>query len=98
MKKEATIYRMVTPDHLCPWGVKTKDLLRRSGYQVNDNHLETAEANEQYKKDNNVDETPQIWINGEYIGGYDELREHLLGEGNGASIAVVHQPLHLSSQ
>jgi len=77
MSKKATIYRMVTPDHLCPWGIKALDLLKRNGFDVADRRLETMEANQQYKDDNNVDETPQIFIEGEHLGGYDELREHL---------------------
>ena len=44
MNKHASIYRMVTPRHLCPWGVKTKDLLRRNGYEVEDHHLGSAHA------------------------------------------------------
>jgi len=68
---------MVTPDHLCPWGIKALDLLKRNGFEVNDHHLETMDANQQYKEDNDVDETPQIFIEGERLGGYDDLREHL---------------------
>jgi len=67
----------VTPDHLCPWGIKALDLLKRNGFEVNDHHLETMDANQQYKEDNDVDETPQIFIEGERLGGYDDLREHL---------------------
>ena len=77
MKKKADIYRMVTPDHLCPWGIKALDLLKRNGFEVNDHHLETMDANQQYKEDNDVDETPQIFIEGQRLGGYDDLREHL---------------------
>lgn len=68
---------MVTPDHLCPWGIKAWDLLKRNGYAVTDHHLETMDANKKYKEDNGVDETPQIFIEGERVGGYDALREHL---------------------
>lgn len=68
---------MVTPDHLCPWGIKALDLLKRNGFLVTDHHLETMEANQQYKTENGVDETPQIFVEGERIGGYDDLREHL---------------------
>lgn len=68
---------MVTPDHLCPWGIKALDLLKRHGYEVEDHHLESMDANKQYKEEHDVDETPQIYIEGEHIGGYDALREHL---------------------
>ena len=32
--RTATLYRMVMPDHTCPYGPKAKDLLRRQGYEV----------------------------------------------------------------
>ena len=68
---------MVTPTHLCPWGVKAKDLLRRAGYAVEDQHLESKEANAWYKEAHGYDETPQISIDGQHVGGYDALRERL---------------------
>jgi glutaredoxin/uncharacterized membrane protein YphA (DoxX/SURF4 family) len=77
MKKKADIHRMVTPDHLCPWGIKALDLLKRHGFDVTDHHLETKEANTRYKEDNGVDETPQIFVEGKRVGGYDALRAHL---------------------
>ena len=39
--KRATVYRMVMPDHVCPYGLKTVDLLKRQGYAVDDHHLTT---------------------------------------------------------
>ncbi len=41
--KQATIYRMVMPEHTCPYGLKAKDLLRREGYSVEDHWLRTRE-------------------------------------------------------
>lgn len=41
--KTATIYRLVTPEHVCPYGLKSLDLLEREGYEVDDRHLETEE-------------------------------------------------------
>jgi glutaredoxin len=72
--KSATIYRMVTPDHLCPWGVKAKDLLRRKDYEIEDHHLESTEANQAYKEKHGFDETPQVFI-GDDRYTYDDLRE-----------------------
>lgn len=76
MSEKAVIYRMVTPDHFCPWGIKAKDLLKRNGYEIEDHHLKSEEENEAYKKDNDYSETPQIFIEGENVGGYDALREY----------------------
>jgi len=92
MSKKATVYRMVTPDHLCPWGIKTKDLLKRNGYEVEDHHLETKEEAEKYKEENGYDETPQIFIEGENIGGYDQLHEHL-GLGPDPKEGETYQPV-----
>ena len=92
MSKKAIIYRMVTPDHFCPWGIKAWDLLRRNGFEVDDQHIESIEANKQYKEDHDVDETPQIYIEGEHVGGYDQLREHL-GLGPDPKEGETYQPI-----
>lgn len=92
MKKEAEIYRMVTPDHMCPWGIKALYLLKSNGYKTTDHHIPSSEANEQYKQDHDVDETPQIYIEGKHLGGYDELREHL-GLGPDPKEGKTYQPV-----
>ncbi|MFZ7094328.1 MauE/DoxX family redox-associated membrane protein [Primorskyibacter sp. 2E233] len=70
----ATLYRMVMPDHLCPFGLKSKDLLERNGYTVDDHHLETREETGGFMQKHGVETTPQTFIDGERIGGYDDLR------------------------
>lgn len=75
--KKAELFRMVMPDHLCPYGLKSKDLLERNGYAVEDHHLETREATDAFMAEHDVETTPQTFIGGERIGGYDELRVHL---------------------
>ncbi|MDF0603498.1 glutaredoxin domain-containing protein [Psychromarinibacter sp. C21-152] len=73
---KAILYRMVMPDHLCPFGLKSKDLLRREGYEVEDHPLTTREETDAFMERHGVETTPQTWIGGERIGGYDELRVH----------------------
>jgi glutaredoxin len=75
--RKAILYRMVMPDHVCPWGLKAKDLLRRSGYGVEDHHLTTREATDAFKAEQRVATTPQVFIGGKRIGGYDDLRRFL---------------------
>lgn len=75
-EKSAVIYRMVMPDHLCPYGLKTLDLLKRNGFSVEDHHLETRQETDDFQEKHGVDSTPQVWINGNRIGGYEKLREH----------------------
>ena len=75
--REAVLYRMVTPEHVCPWGLKAKDLLRRSGYEVDDHHLETREATDAFMAEHGVKTTPQVFIGGKRVGGYEDLRRFL---------------------
>jgi len=75
--KTATVYRMVMPDHLCPYGLKTVDLLKREGFAVEDHHLETRAQTDAFKTEHAVATTPQTFIDGQRIGGYDDLREYL---------------------
>lgn len=72
--RQAELYRMVMPDHVCPYGLKSKYLLEREGYSVVDHPLETREATEAFMAKHDVDTTPQAFIGGERIGGYDALR------------------------
>jgi len=76
-KKQAKIVRMVTPDHLCPWGIKALDLLKRNDFEIEDEHLNSMYANKAFKEEHGYDETPQIWIEGKRIGGYEDLRKRL---------------------
>lgn len=76
-KPVAVLHRLATPDHLCPWGLKALDLLKRKGFAVEDHLLPSREAGAAFKREHGVDETPQIWIGGRHIGGYDALRAHL---------------------
>jgi glutaredoxin len=74
--KTAVLHRMVMPDHMCPYGLKSKDLLERRGFEVEDHHLTTREETEAFKAEHGVETTPQAFIGGERVGGYDALREH----------------------
>ena len=70
----ATLYRMVTGHHICPFGLKSKDLLRRKGYVVEDRLLRTREETDAFKAEHDVKTTPQTFIDGQRVGGYDDLR------------------------
>jgi glutaredoxin len=74
--RTASLYRMVMEKHVCPYGLKAKHLLRSKGYEVDDHHLETREQTEAFKAEHDVKTTPQIFIDGARIGGYDALLEH----------------------
>lgn len=90
--KSATIYRMVMPAHTCPWGLKAVDLLRRKGYAVDDRWLKTRAETDAFKAEHEVKTTPQVFIDGKRIGGYDDLRRHLglkVADPNAVSYAPV---------
>ncbi|CAO4139651.1 MULTISPECIES: glutaredoxin [Methylorubrum] len=75
--RRATVYRMVMEKHVCPYGLKTKDLLEREGFTVDDHWLTTREETDAFKAEHGVKTTPQTFIGGRRIGGYDDLRRHL---------------------
>lgn len=83
--KTATLYRMVMPDHLCPSGLKAKWLLESKGFAIDDHHLESRAQTDAFKDKHSVATTPQVWIDGERIGGYTDLRayfgKHVLQKG-----------------
>lgn len=75
-ERKATLYRMVMHDHVCPFGLKSKDLLEREGWEVDDRRLTTREETDAFQDEHEVDTTPQAFIGGERIGGYDDLLEY----------------------
>jgi glutaredoxin len=74
--RTAVLYRMVMDKHVCPWGLKARYLLRRQGFRVEDHWLRTREETEAFKAEQGVRTTPQIFIGGARIGGYDDLLRH----------------------
>ena len=76
MAKQAILHRMVMPDHICPYGLKAKHLLKRRGFAVDDRWLTTRAEVDAFKAEHGVQTTPQTFIDGVRIGGYDDLRRH----------------------
>jgi glutaredoxin len=75
--KTAILYRMVMDKHVCPWGVRALALLKHRGYRVEDRWLRTHEEVDAFKAEQEVKTTPQVFIDGERIGGHDDLRRYL---------------------
>ena len=75
--KKAVIYRMVMPEHTCPWGLKAVDLLKRSGFDVEDHPLRTRAETDAFMSGQHVATTPQVFIGGQRVGGYEDLRRYL---------------------
>ena len=75
-KHAATIYRLVTPDHVCPFGLKSIDLLNRHDVDIDDRQLETEDEATKLRKKLDVETTPQTFIDGELVGTLDDLRRY----------------------
>ena len=90
--RDATLYRMVMHDHICPFGLKALDLLKREGFSVDDRWLKTRDETDAFKSEHNVRTTPQTFIGGVRIGGYDDLRRHF-GKPVRNPEAVTYKPV-----
>jgi glutaredoxin len=92
MAQTAALYRMVMDEHTCPYGLKSKHLLESNGFTVEDHWLKTREETESFKAEQNVKTTPQAFIGGKRIGGYDDLRRHF-GKPVRDPKAVTYRPI-----
>ena len=81
---EVILYRMVLPDHVCPYGVRAKQLLEEAGIPFEDRILGTRMEVDAFEEKHGVDTTPQVFIDGKRIGGSDELERYLESAGNDA--------------
>jgi len=91
-ERQAVLYRMVTDEHICPFGLKSRDLLGREGFEVDDRHLETRAETDAFQREHDVETTPQTFIGGERIGGYDDLRMYF-GKEVGDGDETTYQPV-----
>ena len=71
--KQADLYRL---PH-CPYGARARQLLEDSGFQIDDHIFESHADAEWFMKEHGVDTTPQVFIDGERIGGSEELERYL---------------------
>jgi len=76
--RTAILYRMILPDHTCPYGVRAKELLEQAGFEVDDRILRSREETEAFKAEQGVATTPQVFIDGERIGGSSDLEQYLM--------------------
>jgi glutaredoxin 3 len=79
--RNATLYRMVLPDHICPFGVRARRMLEEHGFTVEDRILTSREDVDALKAEHGVDITPLVFIDGERISGSDELARYLVTQG-----------------
>jgi glutaredoxin len=70
---EIVLYRMVLPDHTCPFGLLAKRMLEDAELPFDDRLLTSREEVEAFKAEHGVATTPQIFADRERIGGSEEL-------------------------
>lgn len=90
--KPAILYRMLMPDHICPSGVKVKNLLERQGFTVDDRHLTNRAEVDAFKAQHGVKTTPQVFIDEVRIGGFEDVSAHL-GQSVAAAEATTYKPV-----
>ena len=91
-QKTAKLYRMATPDHVCPFGLKSKGLLEQEGFEIDDHPLESRIAAAIFKIRHGVKTTPQTFIGNNRVGGYDALRR-FIGLDGADSDRVTYVPV-----
>jgi len=75
--RKATLYRMKLPTHECPYGLLAKRMLEDEGFEVDDRLLTSRDEVDAFQAEQGVSTTPQIFIDGERIGGSEELASYL---------------------
>ena len=89
VEQPVRLYRMSTPDHECPWGLKAVNLLNEKGIRFEDHKLTSKAEIEAFKAKHNVPTTPQIFFGDERIGGYSDLAEYFDVEKEGAEYSYT---------
>ena len=76
-ERKATLYRMVLPEHTCPFGVRAKQMLEAAGFEVDEHILSSRDEVEAFEQEQGVETTPQVFMGGTRIGGSDDLERYL---------------------
>jgi glutaredoxin len=75
--RKATLYRMVLPDHVCPYGARAHALLEHAGFDIDEHILSTRMEVDAFLIEQNIETTPLVFIGSERIGGCEELERYL---------------------
>ena len=76
-KPKATLYRMKLDTHECPYGLLARRMLEDAGYEIEEHLLTTRDEVDAFQGREGVSTTPQVFIDGERIGGSEELAAYL---------------------
>lgn len=73
----AVLYRMILPDHTCPFGVRALERLQKAGFDVDDRVLSSRAEVDAFERREGVETTPQVFIDDRRVGGSDDLERYL---------------------
>lgn len=76
-RQEIILYRMKLPDHECPYGLLAKRMLEDAGIEFDERLLTSRDEVDAFQSEHDVETTPQVFIDGERIGGSEELAAYL---------------------
>ena len=76
-ERTAVLYRMKLPDHECPYGLLARRMLEDAGIEFDEKLLTSRDEVEAFKKEHGLSTTPLVIVNGEEVGGSEELAEYL---------------------
>jgi glutaredoxin 3 len=76
-ESKVVLYRMKLPDHECPYGLLAKRMLNDAGIPFDDRLLTSRAEVDAFEAEQGVQTTPQVFVDGERVGGADELARYL---------------------
>ena len=74
---KAVLYRMDLPNYTCGYGTAALNLLRREGFEIEEHVLRTRRETDAFKDKHHITTTPLIFIEGQKIGGFTDLKKHI---------------------
>ncbi len=83
------LYRMSTPGHECPWGLKALALLNDKHIAFEDVPLTSKDEVDAFKAEHQVSTTPQIFFGDRRIGGYTDLADYFDVEAESADYSYT---------
>ena len=81
-QRKIVLVRMKLPDHECPYGLRAKSMLEDAGLDFEDRLLTSRDEVDAFLEEQGVETSPQIFVDGERIGGSEELEAYLETAGS----------------
>jgi glutaredoxin len=80
LARRATLYRIALPDYVCPDGALARHMLEEGGFEIDEHILATRIEVDAFAAQHDGAQPPLVFIDGESVGGADELAIYLAKE------------------